>query len=160
RTCEAARARGLTIQTRQHTAEQLPYPDASFDLVSSRVAPHHFSSPESFVRETARVLKPRGYFLLIDGTVEDDQPEAEAWAQAVEKFRDPSPTRLLTPRAWSALCHVAGLHVDWFEIEPFKQPDLEWYFKTAATSPENRQTVLKLVDTAPESARNLFKIAR
>jgi ubiquinone/menaquinone biosynthesis C-methylase UbiE len=157
---EAALARGLTVTTRQHTAEQLPYSNATFDLVTSRVAPHHFSSPESFIRETARVLKPRGYFLLIDGTVEDGQPEPEAWAHEVEKLRDPSHNRLLTPRAWSALCHEAGLHVDWFEIEPFKQPDLEWYFQTAATSPENRVKVLKLVDDAPESARALFKVAR
>jgi len=31
---EAAAKRGLTIETRQHPAEQLPYADASFDLVT------------------------------------------------------------------------------------------------------------------------------
>ena len=34
--------RGLTVETRQHPAEELPYPDTSFDLVSCRVAAHHF----------------------------------------------------------------------------------------------------------------------
>jgi ubiquinone/menaquinone biosynthesis C-methylase UbiE len=48
---EGAAERGLDIQTRQHSAEALPYPDATFDLVSCRVAPHHFSSPSDFVRE-------------------------------------------------------------------------------------------------------------
>src|SRR4051812_797789 len=33
---EAAVARGLTVETRQHEAEKLPYPDAIFDLVTSR----------------------------------------------------------------------------------------------------------------------------
>jgi protein-L-isoaspartate O-methyltransferase len=55
---EAAAERGLTVETRQHAAEELPCADASFDLVTSRIAPHHFSSPDSFVRETARVLRP------------------------------------------------------------------------------------------------------
>ena len=88
---EAAASRGFKVQTRQHAAEQFPYPDASFDLVTCRVAAHHFSSPENFIRETARVLKAGGHLLLIDGTVPDDEPEAETWLHAVEKLRDPSP---------------------------------------------------------------------
>ena len=85
---EAATRRGLKVQTRQHPAEQFPYADASFDLVTSRVAPRHFSSPESFIRETARVLKRDGHFLLIDGSVEDDQSEAARCAQPPEDRKD------------------------------------------------------------------------
>jgi ubiquinone/menaquinone biosynthesis C-methylase UbiE len=158
RAARTAAERGLTVQTRQHAAEQLPYPDATFDLVTCRVAAHHFSSPESFVRESARVLKPGGYFLLIDGTVEDSQPEAEAWAHAVEKLRDPSHHRLLTPDTWAALCRAGHLAVRRVTIAPFKQPDLNWYFEAAATSPENRAAVLELVANAPESARKLFRL--
>jgi len=98
---EAAAARRFKVQTQQHAAEQFPYPDASFDLVTCRVAAHHFSSPENFIRETARVLTAGGHLLLIDGTVPDDEPEAEAWLHAVEKFRDPSHQRLISPRTWS-----------------------------------------------------------
>src|SRR4051794_104373 len=50
---EAAESRGLSIQTRQHAAEDFPYPAATFDLVTCRVAPHHFSSPPAFVAESA-----------------------------------------------------------------------------------------------------------
>jgi ubiquinone/menaquinone biosynthesis C-methylase UbiE len=156
---EAAARRGLTVETRQHPAEQFPYPDASFDLVTCRVAPHHFSSPADFVRETARVLVPGGTFVLIDGSVEDDQPAAEAWMHQVEKLRDPSHVRLHTPRTWTALCTAAGLTVTQVEMNPFKQPDLNWYFEAAATPAENRTQVLELVAHAPESARQLFKLA-
>ena len=155
---EAAAARGLTVETGQHPAEELPYPDASFDLVTSRIAPHHFSSPESFIRETARVLRPGGWFLLIDGSVEDDQTEAEEWLHRVEKLRDPSHHRLLTPRAWTSLCEAHGLSVISAEMFPFKQPDLEWYFDTAATPPENRSLVRELIANAPASARSLFRL--
>lgn len=156
---QAAAQRGLAVATCLHAAEQFPYPDSSFDLVTCRVAPHHFSSPEDFVGETARVLKPQGWFLLIDGSIEDDQPEAEAWLHLVEKYRDPSHHRLLSPRAWSQLCQRHGLAVRQAVLAPFKQPDLDWYFETAATSPENRSKVLELIAQAPESARKLFGLA-
>lgn len=158
RAAKTAAERGFSVQTRQHPAEKYPYPDASFDLVTCRVAPHHFSSPPDFVRETARVLKPGGYFLLIDGSVQDDEPEAEAWLHEVEKLRDPSHNRLLTPRTWQKLCEASGLEVVKSELHPFKQPDLNWYFETAATSPENRQKVLKLVAEAPSSVHRLFQL--
>jgi SAM-dependent methyltransferase len=159
RAIEAAHERGLRIQTRVHPAEEFPFPDESFDLVSSRVAPHHFSSPQAFVRECSRTLRRHGYLLIIDGTVEDGQPEAEAWMHEVEKLRDPSHQRLITPRGWCEMCAANGLTVERWMLRPFKQPDLNWYFDTAATSHENREKVLNLIEHAPESARKLFGIA-
>ena len=159
RAAQMAAERGLTVKTQQHAAEEFPNPSNSFDLVTCRVAAHHFSAPEKFISETARVLKSGGYFILIDGTVEDDQPEAEAWAHAVEKFRDPSHNRFLTPGTWQKLCAANGLSVQELKLVPFKQPDLNWYFETAATTPENRAKVLELIRNAPESARKLFKVA-
>lgn len=157
---EAAAQRGLAVETHQHAAEELPYPDGSFDLVASRVAPHHFSDPEKFVAEAARVLKPGGHFLLIDGTVEDGQAEAEHWMHHLEILRDPSHHYFLTPGAWSILCERAGLAVEKTVLTPFKQPDLEWYFETAATPAANREKVLELIATAPKSAVDLFRVGR
>lgn len=159
RALEAADRRGLKVHTRQHAAEHLPYAEKSFDLVTCRVAAHHFSSPENFVRETARMLKTGGNFVLIDGSVEDDLPEAEAWLHAVEKFRDPSHHRFLTPRDWSRTCEANGLNVLRAALTPFKQPDLDWYFETAATSPENREKVRELIESVPASARDRFRLA-
>jgi ubiquinone/menaquinone biosynthesis C-methylase UbiE len=159
RVAEAAAGRGLTVQLREHPAEALPYADESFDLVTCRVAPHHFSAPAKFFSEVTRVLVAGGWFLLIDGTVADDEPEAEAWLHEVEKLRDPSHQRFLTPRAWKELCAGAGLTVRWSDIHVKKQPDLNWYFETAGTSEENRRRVLKLIEDAPSSARRVFKLA-
>lgn len=153
-----AAERGLTVKTALHPAEQFPYAGETFDLVTCRVAAHHFSSPERFIAETARVLKPGGHLLLIDGTVADDQPEAQAWLHEVEKLRDPSHHRFLTPREWAALCQSQGLAVRASNLSPFKQPDLNWYFETAATPDKNRIQVLELVARAPDSVRSLFRI--
>ena len=155
---KTAAERGFIVKTQLHAAEEFPNENETFDLVTCRVAAHHFSSPEKFISETARVLKSGGWFLLIDGSVQDDEPEAEAWLHAVEKFRDPSHRRFLTPRAWCKLCAANPLKVVECKFTPFKQPDLNWYFETAATSPENRKKVLELVTIAPESARRLFQV--
>jgi hypothetical protein len=41
---------------------------------------------------------------------------------------------------------------------PMKQPDLEWYFDTAATPAENRTKVRQLIAEAPTAARDLFRL--
>ena len=154
----AARERGLEVRTRLHAAEKFPCEAASFDLVTCRVAAHHFSSPAQFVHESARVLRPGGSLLVIDGTVDNDQTEAEEWMHLVEKLRDPSHHRFVTPRAWQHYCEAAGLRVVHCGLTPFKQPDLNWYFDTADTPAENRRKVLDLIANVPESARALFRV--
>lgn len=157
---QMAAEKNLSIAFHQHEAEKLPYADGFFGLVTCRVAAHHFSSPESFIRETARVLKTYGYLVLIDGTVPDDQVEAYEWMNAVEKLRDPSHVRFITPNVWRKWCVDAGLTVTRANVQSFKQPDLNWYFNVANTPPENRKKVLEMLAKAPSSVRELFKIAQ
>lgn len=149
---------GFRIETRLFAAEEIPFADGSFDLVTVRVAPHHFSSPAKFVREAARVLKPCGYFLLIDGSVPDDDRETEEWLHQVEKWRDPSHGRLLSRKAWENLGREAGLRVVRSELHSRKQPDLEWYFETAATPTENREAVLEAVAKASEHVKTALQL--
>jgi len=149
---------GFNIETRLFPAEEMPFEEGSFQLVTTRVAPHHFSSPERFVHEAARVLSTGGHFLLIDGSVPDEDPETEEWLHKVEKWRDPSHGRLLSRKAWAELACKAGMHVLRSELQRFKQPDLEWYFDTAATTPENRQKVLESVRTASGRVRLALRL--
>ena len=149
---------GLTLETSLFPAEEIPFPDASFDLVTVRVASHHFSSPERFISEVVRVLKPDGYFLLIDGTVPDNDPETEVWLHKVEKLRDPSHGRFLSRAAWEGLIMSHGLTVLSSTLHEKKQPDLNWYFETAATTPQNRALVLEAVTAIPPSVRSALRL--
>jgi len=108
--------------------------------------------------DVSRVLKPGGRFLLIDGTVEDGYPEAEAWAHEVEVLRDPSHQKFISPDEWAHLCGHVAMKVIQSKLQPFKQPDLEWYFDTAATPLQNREKVRQLVKNSPAEARELFKV--
>ena len=45
-------------------AEDLPFTDGIFDLITCRIAPHHFPDCAKFVQEGARVLKPGGLLLV------------------------------------------------------------------------------------------------
>lgn len=95
-------------------AEHLPFPDASFDRVTCRIAPHHFPNIAQFVLEVSRVLKAGGLFLLIDNIVPSD-PELDVFLNKIEKWRDPSHGRACTSEEWHTFFTKAGLQVEYVE---------------------------------------------
>jgi ubiquinone/menaquinone biosynthesis C-methylase UbiE len=102
-------------------AEALPFGDASFDLVTSRIAPHHFPDIATFVAETWRVLKPEGTLALVDNIApdEDSAPgfskdqlrDAALTYNAFEKIRDPSHGRCLGLTEWSEVIEDVGFTI-------------------------------------------------
>jgi ubiquinone/menaquinone biosynthesis C-methylase UbiE len=99
-------------------AEALPFADATFDLVTCRIAPHHFENVGKFVAESARVLRSGGVFGLVDNISPDpSMMDGDAGVlsaavdeyNALEKLRDPSHMRCLTLSEWRDLVAEAGL---------------------------------------------------
>jgi SAM-dependent methyltransferase len=80
-------------------AEALPFEDGVFDLVTSRIAAHHFASPQRFVAEAARVLRPAAKLLLIDN-VAPEAPEPADAMNRVEKLRDESHVEAYPVSRW------------------------------------------------------------
>lgn len=64
---EKAAALGLPARFDQGDAENLPYPDGSFDLVISRHVLWTLPHPEQALDEWRRVLRPGGRLVVIDG---------------------------------------------------------------------------------------------
>jgi ubiquinone/menaquinone biosynthesis C-methylase UbiE len=89
-------------------AEALPYPNASFDIVTCRVAPHHFPNVSRFVREAARVLRSGGIFVLND-TIAPADRELDQFINVIEQLRDQSHVRDYTVDEWHSYCTAAGL---------------------------------------------------
>jgi ubiquinone/menaquinone biosynthesis C-methylase UbiE len=56
------------IEFRAGAAEALPFPDGSFDGVSTSLSFHHWANQRQGVAEIARVLCPGGWFCLADHT--------------------------------------------------------------------------------------------
>ena len=50
---------------RKGTAEDLPFPDGSVDLITASSAAHYFDKSK-FMAEADRVLKPGGCIILVD----------------------------------------------------------------------------------------------
>jgi SAM-dependent methyltransferase len=77
-----AAERGLSnIIVREAPAENLPFPDASFDVVLCRFTTHHWQNMEAGLRQARRVLKPAGRAIFID-TVAAADPVLDTHLQA------------------------------------------------------------------------------
>jgi len=133
-----AKKRGLSnIRTAYAKAEALPFEDASFDLVSCRIAPHHFDSIPDFLDEVHRVLKPNGLFALVDNVVPDGS--VGDYVNAFERFRDPSHLRAWTMDEWRAAFKAHG-----FSIAHDEQLYKQMEFKSwAARHDGNMQNFLR-----------------
>src|SRR5512142_1369379 len=105
-----AHKRGLAnIRMAHAKAEALPFEDASFDLVTCRIAPHHFDSIPEFLSEVHRVLKPSGVFAVVDNVV--PQGSVGDYVNAFERFRDPSHLRAWTMDEWRVALKNAGFAI-------------------------------------------------
>ena len=106
-----AAERGLdNVLVQYAEAAALPFSDASFDLVTCRIAPHHFADVPGFLAEVARVLAPAGRFVLEDSLAPDD-PDTAAFLEDLEKRRDPPHVHSLSGAEWQAAFAGAGLRV-------------------------------------------------
>lgn len=83
-------------------AENLPFIDNQFDLITCRIAPHHFPNPDLFIKEVYRTLKKGGIFCFIDNVAPDHQP-LHSFMNTFEKLRDPSHVKALSISEWKNL---------------------------------------------------------
>lgn len=114
-----AAAKGFSnMHTAHADAEALPFEDARFNLVTCRIAPHHFPNIPLFVAEVWRVLKPGGTFAFVDNIAPDVEStpgfsdaelrEAALAYNAFEKLRDPSHGRCLGMAEWTEVIADTG----------------------------------------------------
>jgi ubiquinone/menaquinone biosynthesis C-methylase UbiE len=106
----AAEAGEANLQFVVGDVHALPFPPKTFDLVTCRIAPHHFRDVHGALREAARVLRPAGRLVVEDSLAPDD-PAAAAFLEALEKVRDATHVHSLNRDEWLAACAAGGLRV-------------------------------------------------
>lgn len=150
-------SRGVAnVEFRCADAEDLPFPDETFDTVSCRIAPHHFANVARFVSQVARVLRPGGIFLLEDSVAPED-PALAKFLNDAERLRDATHVLSLRVGDWHQLLTDAGLTVEAEYLFPKTHAFAGWVER--ARTPEAAR--LKLEQTfrdAPPAAREAFAI--
>jgi ubiquinone/menaquinone biosynthesis C-methylase UbiE len=142
-----AQKRGLAnVRTAYAKAEALPFEDLSFDLVTCRIAPHHFDSIPEFLDEVHRVLKPNGRFAVVDNVV--PAGSVGDYINAFERFRDPSHLRAWTMHEWRTALNEHGFAIG-HEEQLYKQMEFKSW---AARHDANMQAFLRamLAQLTPE----------
>lgn len=104
-----AARKGLTNVTwHQGDVLPLPYPDASFTIVTARFTFHHFLDPLGVLQEMRRVCAPAGRVIVVDTDASSD-PVKAAEFNRMEKLRDPSHARAMPAAELQSLFHATGL---------------------------------------------------
>jgi SAM-dependent methyltransferase len=116
-------------------AEDLPFDDGSFDVVTCRIAAHHFEDVRNAINEMARVSNR----LLV---IEDNIFRGEH-VETAERLRDPSHVRCYSEDEWRELVTDAGFEVERVEHFARRQSFTAW---------------LERVDTPPDVAARIREL--
>lgn len=103
------------ISLQRARAEQLPFPDGSFDAVTFTYLLRYVADPAAALAELARVLRPRGGMASLDFYVPPALTSRLAW-------------RLYTRLALPAAGYVMGGRA-WWRVGRFLGPDIERFYR-------------------------------
>jgi SAM-dependent methyltransferase len=150
------------VETAEAFAEELPFPDASFDLVMSRLAPHHFRDLAAAVGEMARLLRPGGRLAVIDLEGHPD-PEIDALNHELEMLHDPTHQRSHTLDEWVDCLMGAGLNVPvarGSQSESRTGVPIKRWCEIASSGAEAEQAIRRRLAEAPREHLDALGIRR
>jgi SAM-dependent methyltransferase len=117
-------------------AEHIPFDDGAFDVVVTRIAPHHFEDIRAAVAELERVSNR---LVILEDTLYSSEPHEQA-----EKLRDPTHVRNYTEDEWRELLTEAGLEVEQVECFEKEHPLEDWLARTGCEG-EDAERVRRLL---------------
>jgi ubiquinone/menaquinone biosynthesis C-methylase UbiE len=155
KTRQLAAQRGLEgVHTTAGDGEVLPFAAGSFDLVTCRLALHHFPGPQRAIRECARVLRPGGVFGLTDNFTVDDAGSARFY-NAYERLRDPSHQWVCPLDELQAMLEAAGLRVA-ASVRLTKEFEFNAWADRQRVPPEGKVQLLAMMRALPPPLQPLF----
>ncbi len=156
KTTDLAGRRNITnLETREGDAEVLPFDDASFDLVTCRLAFHHFPRPRQAISQFVRVLRRGGTLGFTDNIVTPDE-DCARYYNTFEKLRDPSHHWVYQLERLQTMFEQAGL-----KVEATRQLTKEFEFHQWAdrqhVSPAGKEQLLEMMRNTPAKLTALFR---
>ncbi len=158
---DKARERGAeagvsNLECRVADTERLPFDDESFDLVTCRIAPHHFVDIDAAIGEAARVLGPGGRYVVVDSMSPDD-PDLDAFLDAVERRRDPTHVRSYRRDEWMHIIDKAGLQVE--RVASLRKGrSFEFWLERGGVEGEDANELREMFRGASAAAKDHFEI--
>jgi ubiquinone/menaquinone biosynthesis C-methylase UbiE len=130
-------------------SENLPFRSGCFDATVLRLALHHFLEPVAALASARSALRPGGRLVVLD-LLAPDNAEARELRDALERFRDPSHTNLVSREEMRSHIEQAGFAApvetfwsqrrefsEWARIihEPRRMSDLKLVLNALSKSP-------------------------
>jgi ubiquinone/menaquinone biosynthesis C-methylase UbiE len=113
---------GLNVEFQPGDAEQLPFPDESFDGLASRLVLWNLPNPERALAEWARVLRPGGKLVIIDVDMQSIRRE---WWWRKPLHVASAPLVMLTERRNPLKNQMSGQDIDKLPMSHVARPDWE-----------------------------------
>lgn len=154
----AAEKRVANVSWREGDVERLPFADATFSIVVTRFAVHHFLRPDIVFREMVRVSRPGGRVVVVDTCVSSD-PNKAAEFNRLEKLRDPSHVRALDLDGLKGLYRGAGLgepRSSFYEL----RDEVRNLLARSFPNPGDEQRILELFSASIEDDRLGIPVSR
>ena len=133
----------------QNAAESLPFADGSLDLITCRVAAHHFRDFEAALDEARRTLRPGGSLVMADSIAPEDDAVAE-WMNDIELRRDFSHIQNRKISAITQLLNDRGFEVVGSENERVYLWFNDWVTRTKVADEEAAGLRCDFQEAAPE----------
>jgi len=144
------------VQFVEGDAENIPYANETFDVVTCRIAPHHFPNILDFISEVNRVLKENGQFLLDDNVVPEAK-EYDIFYNTIEKIRDYSHFRAWKKSEWLQMLEANGFEVEeWHRFE--KVFSFEPWCDRMNVSDIEKKKLTKIIINASDDVKRKFAI--
>ena len=136
----------------------LPFPSATFHLITCRRAAHHFSQIQPAIAEMGRVLRAGGRLVIDDRSVPEDD-FVDACMNELDRYHDESHVRQYRASEWRAMLETQGLAVEALHSRIQHRPLRAF---TEGVSPENVariHTVLDRLTVTQREALHLREVA-
>ncbi len=138
------------------SASSLPFPDASFDLVTSQALLHHVADPATVLAEMARVSAALGQIIISDMIAPAD-PALAALQNRLESTRDPTHVQIMTYPTLARILTELGFSIG-ARVNTRVSLELEDWLDRAGTSATAAEALrVEFVDL-DRTARDAFAV--